>query len=243
MADFRDKLYEQYFHNQSGRRLNKDLSEKIKENWKQLNREILPLLPTDKKAKILDIGCGYGEWLMLMKENNYTETEGVDISREQIETAHTLGITNVQVADVFDYLAQKKNYFDCITGIDIIEHFSKDELVNLLELIKGALKANGTAIFRTPNMDGLLASVYAYGDFTHSCLLNYSSAQQLGLSCGFSKVEVLPSFIYVNGALKEMIRRLLWWQYTFTAKLVLFASGRSSKGVLFTPNLLLVVGK
>jgi 2-polyprenyl-3-methyl-5-hydroxy-6-metoxy-1,4-benzoquinol methylase len=243
MADFRDKLYEQYFHNQSGRRLNKDLSSKIKENWKQLNAEIMPLIPTGKNAKILDIGCGFGEWLMLLKQNGYQNTEGVDISPEQIETAHAMGIANAQVADVFEYLAQRKNEFDCITGIDIIEHFSKDELVNLLELIKGALKQNGTAIFRTPNMDGLLASVYAYGDFTHQCLLNYSSAQQLGMSCGFSETITLPSFIYVNGTLKNLLRKLLWSSAVLNAKLTLFASGRSTKGVLFTPNLLMIVKK
>src|ERR1035437_10071184 len=117
MADFRDKLYEQYFNNQSGRRLNKDLSEKIKENWKQLRNEILPLMPAGKTSKILDIGCGFGEWLMLLKENSYNNCEGIDISKEQIETAQSLGLKNVQVANVFDYLASKPNYFDCITGI------------------------------------------------------------------------------------------------------------------------------
>src|SRR5665213_211174 len=172
MADFRDKLYEQYFNSQSGRRLNKSLEEKIKEDQVQLRHELLPLVPKTRDARILDIGCGYGDWLLLLKENRYIETQGIDISPEQVETAHSLGVQNVQVADVFDFLKNNPAKFDCITGIDIIEHFGKDELVKLLELIQKSLKPNGSAIFRTPNMDGLLASVYAYGDFTHSCLLN-----------------------------------------------------------------------
>lgn len=243
MADFRDKLYDQYYNSQSGRRLNKDLKDKIRENHIQLRHEILPLVPLAKESKILDIGCGYGEWIMLLRENAYLHTTGIDISPEQIEAAHSLGLKDVFVADVFDFLAQNPNKFDCITGIDIIEHFSKDELVRLLELIKGSLVENGAAIFRTPNMDGILASVYAYGDFTHASLLNYSSAMQLGISCGFSKVDVLSSYIRVNGFLKEIIRKLLWSQFKLQAKMVLFASGRSTKGVLLTPNLLMVVIK
>ena len=196
-----------------------------------------------KDSKILDIGCGYGEWIILLRENGYQNTTGIDISPEQIETAHSLGLQDVFVADVFDFLAQNPNKFDCITGIDIIEHFSKDELVRLLELIKGSLVEDGTAIFRTPNMDGLLTSVYAYGDFTHSSLLNYSSAMQSGIAAGFSKVDVLPSHIRVSGFLKELIRKLLWRQFKFQARMVIFASGRSTKGVLFTPNLLMLVRK
>jgi 2-polyprenyl-3-methyl-5-hydroxy-6-metoxy-1,4-benzoquinol methylase len=193
MADFRDKLYEKYFQNQSGRRLNKELTEKIKEDWKQLSGEILPLLPANKNSSILDIGCGYGDLLMLLDQSGYKNCRGIDISPEQVETAKSLGLNNVEVANVFEYLAVHPAGFDCITGIDIIEHFSKDELVHLLELVKSALKENGIAIFRTPNMDGLLSSVYAYGDYTHQCLLNYSSAMQLGLSVGFQSATVLPS--------------------------------------------------
>lgn len=241
MADFRDKLYEQYYNSQSGRRLNKSLADKIRENHFQLRHELLHLTPSDKSAAILDIGCGYGEWLMLLQENSYTNTEGIDISAEQIETAHSLGINNVQVADVFTFLASNPAKYDCITGIDIIEHFSKDELVRLLELVRTSLKPNGSAIFRTPNMDGLLASVYAYGDFTHSCLLNYSSAMQLGIACGFKNVEVLPSFMYISGSIKELVRKLLWCYFKLYARLVIFSSGRSIQGVLLTPNLILVV--
>jgi len=239
MADFRDKLYDQYYNSQSGRRLNMALTEKIRENHIQLRHEILPLIPQRKEIRLLDIGCGYGEWLLLLKDQGYLNTFGIDISPEQVAQAHAMGMNNVEVADVFDFLAKNPKAFDCITGIDIIEHFSKDELVKLLELIKAALADDGVAIFRTPNMDGLLASVYAYGDFTHASLLNYSSAMQLGIACGFRNVEVLPSYIRVNGFLKNLVRRLYWWQCTIDAKMVLFASGRSTKGVLFTPNLLM----
>lgn len=244
MADFRDTLYEKYFQTQNGRRHNSaNLEQKIKDNWLQLEGEILPLLPQNKDQRILDLGCGYGELLMLLNEKGYKNTEGIDISPQQIQMAKELGVQNVQVADAFAYLDSQKNTFDVITGIDIIEHFSKDELVKLLGLIKSALKPNGTAIFRTPNMDAPFTSTYAFGDYTHQSFLNLSSAEQLFNAVGFSRVEVLPSYIKVKGALKETMRKLAWKWITFQAKLTLFASGKSTQGVLFTPNLIIKVQK
>jgi 2-polyprenyl-3-methyl-5-hydroxy-6-metoxy-1,4-benzoquinol methylase len=244
MADFRDTLYEKYFQTQNGRRHNNaNLEQKIKDNWLQLEHEILPLIPAKKDLRILDLGCGYGELLMLLNSKGFTQTEGIDISPQQIEMAKELNVPNVQVADAFAYLGSQKNAIDIITGIDIIEHFSKDELVKLLALIKEALKPGGIAIFRTPNMDAPFTSTYAFGDYTHQSFLNYSSAEQLFNSIEFSRVEVLPSFIKVKGALKEILRKLVWKWVTFQSKLTLFASGKSTKGVYFTPNLIIKVTK
>ena len=50
--------------------------------------------------------------------------------------------------------------------MDIIEHFTKNELVELLSLIKNKLNPGGKAIFRTPNLDAPLTTVFANGDFT-----------------------------------------------------------------------------
>jgi 2-polyprenyl-3-methyl-5-hydroxy-6-metoxy-1,4-benzoquinol methylase len=243
MPDFRDKLYEQFFQNQSGRRLDSDFRTRLQEHWRQLENEILPLLNTAKEGIVLDLGCGYGELLMLLKEKGWSRSYGIDISQEQIAKAKELGLQTVEVADAFQYLAGKKESFSIITAIDIIEHFSKDELLKLLGYIQSALRPGGTAIFRTPNMDAPYTSTYAYGDFTHQSLLNYSSAEQLFRSAGFSQVEVLPSFIRTNGFMKESLRKTAWFFISGMAKLTLFASGKSTRGVYFTPNLIIRVKK
>lgn len=124
--------------------------------------------------------------------------------------------------------------------MDIIEHFTKDELVELLQLIQSKLKKGGMAIFRTPNMDAPIATAFAIGDFTHENYLNASSAEQVMLSCGFVDVNVKPSFMRVNGFLKEGIRSILYRLLSLRLKLQLFATARSTQKVLFTPNLLIV---
>lgn len=243
MGDFREKLYEKYFESQAGRRLGKDLKDSLKSQWGQLENEILPLLPQERDSKILDLGCGYGSLVMLLKEKGYNNTEGIDISEDQVRMARQLGLDNVHMADVFEYLSERKGAYDVITAIDIIEHFSKDEVMKFLEAIHGALKKGGVAIFRTPNMDAPFTSTYAYGDFTHQTLLNFSSANQLFMSAGFDDISVLPSYVKVEGMLKESLRKVLWHKMVWQSKLALFTTGKSTKGVYFTPNLVIRAGK
>jgi 2-polyprenyl-3-methyl-5-hydroxy-6-metoxy-1,4-benzoquinol methylase len=243
MPDFREVLYSKYFLTQSGRRITGQDSQMLKDQWNHLDKEVLPLIPGKKDLRILDIGCGFGAFLMLLLNKGYQSVEGIDISADQVEKAHELGLSQVYQADIFEFLGSGGQIFDVITGIDIIEHFSKDELLKLLFLIRNSLAPGGIAIFRTPNMDAPLTSTYAWGDYTHQCLLNYSSARQLFLAAGYSKVEVIGSYIHVNGGLKEFFRKICWGLLSFELKLILFASGKSSREVLFTPNLLIKIEK
>jgi predicted TPR repeat methyltransferase len=154
--------------------------------------------------------------------------------------AHEMGVSEVVLGDAMQFLRDASEGFDVITGMDIIEHFTKDELVELLQLIKGKLNPGGVAIFRTPNMDAPVASAFALGDFTHENYLNASSAEQVMLSCGFSEVTVLPSTMRVQGVFKEIVRRIAYdWMELFW-KLQLFSTARSTRKVLFTPNLIIV---
>jgi len=43
-------------------------------------------LPEDKKAKIIDLGCGNGGFVYWLQQIGYQNAEGIDISAEQIET-------------------------------------------------------------------------------------------------------------------------------------------------------------
>lgn len=49
----------------------------------------------------------------------------------------------------------------------VLEHISKDKVVDLLCLIKESLKIDGIVIIDVPNMDWILASHERYMDFTH----------------------------------------------------------------------------
>lgn len=240
--NYRKVLYQDYYQNQSGRHFQLQIEEKMNRDEQLFRAEILPLIPSSKEVKLLDIGCGFGSLIRLLKKEGYTNLKGIDLSESQVKIAHDFGMQNeVEVNDIAKYLSDKDAQFDVITGIDIIEHFSKDELIDLLLVLKKALKPGGIAIFRTPNNDAPFATVFANGDFTHENYMNSSSATQLSLSMGFINIEVNPSHLQVEGALKEFVRKLTWAIVDFSIKLILFASARSSKNVLLTPNMIIKV--
>ncbi len=240
--NYRKTLYTDYYQNQSGRRFQLEIEEKMKRDEYHLSKEILPLIPKSKDIAILDIGCGFGSLIRMFKNKGYTKLKGIDLSESQVKVAHANGLNQeIEVADIHQFLSDKTGQFDVITGIDIIEHFSKDELVELLNIIKKSLKPGGIAIFRTPNNDAPFASVYANGDFTHENYMNASSATQLSLSLGFINVEVHASHLEVEGLLKEIIRKITWSILSLGIKLILFATARSTKNVLQTPNMIIKV--
>lgn len=47
---------------------------------------------------------------------------------------------NISQADLLPFLASHLHTFDIITGMDIIEHFGKDELVEVLTAVRNSLK-------------------------------------------------------------------------------------------------------
>ncbi len=239
--EHREKLYEAYFSTQAGRRADSDLRAQLAHDQRQLVVEVLPHLPEEKNAYILDVGCGYGSLLFLLKDKDYTETFGIDLSEDQIKQAKALGLENVACADAFAHLESlADDSLDVLVSIDVIEHLSKTEALRLLALAKQKLRAGGRVIFRTPNMDGVMGSVFAYGDMTHELLLNSSSAQQLMRTAGYTAVKVLPSALIVDGFAKRILQRLSWAWVRMWVRLQLLATARSAQGVLLTPNLIIV---
>lgn len=241
MYQYRKLFYEKYFESQAGRRLPQDqLKNNLEREIKLFQKEILPHVYSAKDSVVLDIGCGFGSLVETFKRSGFSNAQGIDISPDMVQTAAQLGIHGVKEADILPYLKAHPGAFDIITGMDIIEHFSKDELVELLHLVRHALKPGGRAIFRTPNTDAAFYTLYSYGDFTHENYMNASSAKQVMMNCGFPEVQVYASHLQAPGFVKEFFRKISWQLCLAFYKWQLFASGRSSSDVVFTPNMVIV---
>ena len=120
-----------------------------------------------KNAPILDLGCGRGEWLELLKENGFT-CSGVDMNREMVERCKLNGL-DVQQENAIEYL--KKLPTECLGGVTcfhVIEHLPFNDILLLLKHVIRVLKPGGVFIIETPNPENVTVSTYSfYLDPTH----------------------------------------------------------------------------
>lgn len=148
------------------------------------------ILPKDKNIPILDIGCGMGFFLWFLQKNGFTNTLGIDFSPEQVQVAQSFGVKGVQLCHWKEYLADKPSKFGFIMLDNVIEHLTKDEIVELLLAIFSSLQPGGRLYISTPNSGSIFGLPLTFVDFTHEVFFTAASLEQVLTACGFSSVQV-----------------------------------------------------
>lgn len=236
---YRELLYHRYHsqHTSQHSGMNADSLQSTESHHFQ--REWQPILEElNRNSMILDVGCGNGSLIRALHQLGFHQTHGIDISEEQVQIAKQSGLAQIEVADAITFMTDKSAVYDAVFCIDLIEHLTKSELVELLLLIRKALRPNGWLYLRTPNMDSPWPQLFAAGDFTHETLLNATSVRQLLGSAGYHEVRVYPSLMHVSPWWKEVVRQLIYGLLSIRWRLELLATARSSRGIVFTPNIL-----
>jgi len=163
----------------------------IKERLKTYLPYIEQLSEKNKDAPLLDIGCGRGEWLELLKEKGY-KAQGVDLNRIMIQQCKDRGL-DVMEADVIAFLRkQEANSLRAITGFHIIEHLTLRTLVTLFDEALRVLAPGGLVIFETPNPENIVVGACNfYIDPTHRNPLPPDPIKFIAEQRGFVRVEIL----------------------------------------------------
>jgi len=230
--DFRGELYDRYASRFKG--APEATSDRRWFLWAQY--KILPLLgDLPRDTDVLDLGCGAGQMLQLLKDHGFTNVRGLDISPEQVELAVQRGLS-AEVGDVFDHLNGSHSRFGLITAFDFVEHFGKPEQIPLFAAIHAALRPGGRLLLETPNGEGLFSGQVIYGDLTHLTIFNEGSLTQLLRLVGFEEIE----FFETGPAPKDLkgkVRGLLWRVVKLAANsLRIVESGDTQR--LWTKNLI-----
>ena len=169
----------------------------------------LPFLPADKNARILDIGCGYGEFLSFLTQMGYTQASGIDLDPTGLEVARNLGVKNVRQAQSLLALREYHEEFDIISAIDVLEHVPKARVLEFLGLVHEALRPGASFLCQVPNLAAFYTPLF-YMDFTHETPFTAKSLKQALEIANFGDVRVYPMGPVVHG-LKSAIRASLWW--------------------------------
>ncbi len=205
---------------------------------------ILPHIPSNKKSKIMEIGCGYGRYTQLLTQTlGYEDTIGVDISEEQIEYAKkNYQLKNVFKADALEYLKEHSEKYDIIILMDVLEHLELDYAIKLLTTIRESLAPGGKLILQVPNGLSPMTPIF-YGDVTHVRPYSVNSMSQILRMAGFTSFDhaALPPLVH---GLKSAIHRVLWTVFVNPLVYIfLLLSHGNSVGGIYSSNLLTIAYK
>jgi SAM-dependent methyltransferase len=209
-----------------------------------LNKLIRDHFPADRNAAILDLGCGHGVLIHFARLAGYANIRGVDGSPEQVEAARQLGVAGVEEGDLLAALSDEKDEsIDVVAAFDVIEHFTRDELLGFVDQVRRVLKKNGRWIIHTTNGESPFFGRTRYGDLTHEMAFTKKSINILLRSSGFSNVRCFEDAPIPHG-LKSAVRWVLWKVIRFLLRIyIAVETGDTAERAIFSQNFLVVAEK
>src|SRR3989338_8349961 len=100
---YKNEIYNNYFLGEAS-----DYVKVHRGNQESYSDNISDILPTDKNAKILEIGCGAGQILAYLKSVGYKHIEGADIGEEQTAIIRKMDIAVSVISSISEHLSAKK---------------------------------------------------------------------------------------------------------------------------------------
>lgn len=211
------------------------------------------ILPKDKDASILEIGCANGMALLTLKDMGYFNIKGIELSQELAAIAKSFNLEVIE-ADALDYIKRDQQSYDFIFMIDVLEHLPINRIYEFLRDIYEHLNENGKLMLIVPNAISPAGSYFRYIDWTHQTSFTPTSISYLLENAGFSKTIIKEQVddkpprpddfkdqeSYQN-ALRQyndrvQYRDFIKWQYAFYF-------GREARSFPLSPNIKVISEK
>jgi SAM-dependent methyltransferase len=111
-------------------------------------------------SRVLDLGCGRGEFLQLLKQRG-VDGLGVDADLEMVNAVKEKGL-NAEHVHVHEFLTQHPEEFDGIFAAHLIEHLRAEQFAELARLAVRGLRPGGRLILVTPNPHNLSMQLHDF---------------------------------------------------------------------------------
>lgn len=203
--------FRQYASNKPSRRLFERAAKGLEHNYGRYLKRLRP------GARVLDVGCGAGHCLYYLWKKGF-HAEGLDLSSDQLEQARKALPPDIplQHAEARHFLRSKQETYDAVLCTDLIEHLTRPEALELLQLVHRSLNPGGVVLFRVPNAASPLGLMGRFGDLTHETAYTEISAHQLLAVAGFEHIRVSSHEIAIKTPLHVipwLVRRIVWNLY------------------------------
>jgi O-antigen chain-terminating methyltransferase len=154
-------------------------------------KSYLPFLKFAKEQQlpVLDLGCGRGEWLEILKNEDFN-CEGVDTNPVFLNECTQKGLSTTNI-DLLSFLSsQSSPRFGAITLFQVAEHLPFNVLVDVFRAARKCLVPGGVFIVETPNSKNLRVGAGTFWiDPTHERPLYPELLEFLSQLVGFEKHE------------------------------------------------------
>jgi len=157
------------------------------------------VIPWVANGKLLDIGCGNGEYLLRMKSIGW-QCKGVEFNDKAASICRRHGLDIIQ-GDLVDANLDDAS-FDFVTAHHLIEHATDPHA--LMKGIARLIRPGGTVLIRTPNSEALGRKLFGRHWFPNEVprhLYLYSEnnlkllANQYGLQCNLTLKPIKPKLV------------------------------------------------
>ncbi len=150
-------------------------------------RPYLPLLTPH--PPVVDLGCGRGEMLGLLREAGI-EALGIDRDDSMVTRATNLGY-DVRRCDIFEYLRNaEEQTVGAVFCAQVVEHMEADQVMELLKGSLRVLKFGGSLVVETVNPYPVQSFKTFWTDPTHRTMLYPEVLLQLCASAGYGDAFV-----------------------------------------------------
>ncbi|MFZ2053545.1 MAG: methyltransferase domain-containing protein [Candidatus Aminicenantales bacterium] len=158
------------------------------EDVKKQLRKYLPYF--SKNGPVLDLGCGRGEFLELLREKGI-EAEGVDINGQMVDICLDKGL-HCRKGEILENLAGRTDgSLGGIFSSQVIEHLPPAYLKKLIEISLHKLGGGSTLILETVNPLSVFALVQVYYlDPSHRNPIHPQALKFMLETAGYEDVEI-----------------------------------------------------
>jgi len=163
--------------------------ERFRGSRKDITQRQLAFLPYfEKCSRVLDIGCGRGEFLEILKDHDIGGI-GVDSDPDMVAYCRSRQL-EVEHSDAIAYLVTLEDKsLDGIFIDQVVEHLEPNYLVRLLALCHQKMKFGYHIVVETVNPLSFVSFVNFYIDMTHKRPVHPETLQYIISASGFRECE------------------------------------------------------
>nr|WP_314471003.1 glycosyltransferase [uncultured Campylobacter sp.] len=152
----------------------KSFEDKFRGHRSEIKKRLLAYEPflqilkqNNEKPAAVDLGCGRGEWLEILKQNGFT-ARGCDVSEEMLKECEKNAL-EAKKQGAIEFLSElEDSSLALVSAFQLVEHLEFSELCELIKQARRVLKDGGILILETPNPENLrVATLNFYLDATH----------------------------------------------------------------------------